>query len=203
MSIWLLRHGETLLNAAGRLQGWSDAPLTARGHAQARERGLALADAGVRFDAAFSADGIRHRETARGVLDAMDDRMPAHPDPRWRELCFGAWEGARGRRFGRLLREHGDLLPALESLSAAEVGAEHPDVVVSRSLAALTDAAEASDDGADVLVVTSGLTIMLLLNAIGADLSHLNAGPGHLSISTVRPAGTGSWVVERAVVDAL
>ena len=93
MSVWLLRHGESLLNAAGRLQGWSDAPLTERGRMQARERGASLAAAGVRFDAAFSADGIRHRETARDVLGAMGERMPVTADPRWRELDFGDWDG--------------------------------------------------------------------------------------------------------------
>lgn len=202
MSVWLLRHGESLLNAAGRLQGWSDAPLTERGRMQARERGASLAAAGVRFDAAFSADGIRHRETARAVLDAMGERMPVTADPRWRELCFGAWEGARGHRFGGLLAEHGDVRPALAALAAVDPVAEHPDAVVERALAALADAADA---GGEVLVVTSGLTILLLLDALGADLSHLDAGPAHLSVSTLHPVPSGApaWHVTRAADPSL
>lgn len=198
--LWLVRHGESLLNAAGRLQGWSDAPLTDRGRAQARERGLSLAAAGVRFDAVQAADGIRHRETARDVLDAMGERMPVIADPRWRELCFGAWEGARGHRFGRLLAEHGEVHAALVALAAVDPAAEHPDAVVERTLAALTEAADAGDE---VLVVTSGLTILLLLDALGADLSHLEAGPAHLSVSTLHPSASGSWRVTRAAQPTL
>ena len=199
MSVWLLRHGESLLNAAGRLQGWSDAPLTDRGHAQARERGASLAAAGVRFDAVFSADGIRHRETAGDVLDAMGAQVPLGVDPRWRELCFGAWEGARGHRFGVLLAQHGDVHPALVALAAIDPLAEHPDLVVERALAALTDAADA---GGEVFVVTSGLTILLLLDALGADLSHLDAGPAHLSVSTIHADPSG-WQVTRAATPSL
>ncbi|OZB89035.1 MAG: hypothetical protein B7X41_04990, partial [Microbacterium sp. 14-71-5] len=48
--IWVVRHGQSMLNEAERMQGWSDAPLTALGREQATARGLDLAAAGIRFD---------------------------------------------------------------------------------------------------------------------------------------------------------
>lgn len=45
--MFLLRHGETEWNVAGRLQGRDDSPLTARGLAQARDAATALAREGV------------------------------------------------------------------------------------------------------------------------------------------------------------
>lgn len=85
--VWLVRHGESLMNALGRVQGWADAPLTPAGLAQAEERGREFAAAGVVFDAAVSADGVRHRETLRGILG--DAAVPVTEDVRWRELYFG------------------------------------------------------------------------------------------------------------------
>lgn len=197
--IWLVRHGESLLNAAHRLQGWADAPLTTRGVAQASSRAADFARLGVGFDAVVSADGIRHRQTAQGLAP---DRARTE-DEGWREICFGALEGARVRKVSRMLdglRDSADpMRSVLVALAERDAGAEHPDAVIARSTAALERAAVLGDD---VLVVTSGITKMLLLGALGTDLSHVSGGPANLSVSTVegRP---GSWRVARAVVDEL
>lgn len=192
--VWLVRHGESLLNAAGRVQGWADAPLTPAGIAQASARGADFERIGCRFDAVISADGIRHRETALALVPGST----MIEDVGWREACFGAYEGARNRRLARVLEAHADaadpLRAALAEL-AARAGAEAPDAVVSRALAALDRAGRA---GHDVLVVTSGITMLLLLSALGADLDHVTSGPPHLSVSTVE-GEPGAWRVTRAV----
>jgi broad specificity phosphatase PhoE len=194
--IWVVRHGQSMLNAADRMQGWSDAPLTAAGRAQATERGLDFAAAGIRFDAAFSGDGIRHRETAARLLAAAGSTLQAQPDPRWRELCFGRLEAVRARKFFRLMQAHAaadnPFVATLEALAAADPLAESPATVARRALDALHDVAEA---GSEVLVVTSGITIMSLLRALGADLDHLTTGPANLSVSTVH-RHDGAWRVE-------
>ncbi|MGO4488706.1 histidine phosphatase family protein [Microbacterium sp. 2RAF4] len=196
--VWLVRHGESLLNAAGRMQGWADAPLTPDGRAQAAARRQDFAADGLVFDAVVSADGIRHRETAGQLCPASTPRE----DAGWREVCFGALEGARSAALVRQLADHRDapdpLRAVLTELSAS-AGGEHPDAVVARALAAL---GRAADDGDEVLVVTSGVTILLLLDALGADLDHVVAGPANLSVSTVdgRP---GRWRVTRAVDQAM
>lgn len=192
--VWLVRHGESLLNAVGRVQGWADAPLTVAGAAQASARRAEFERIGCRFDAVVSADGIRHRETARALVPGGT----VVEDVGWREACFGRYEGTRNRRLRRILVGHrgcaDPVRATLEELAGC-ADAEHPDAVVSRALTALDRAGGA---GHEVLVVTSGITIMLLLGALGADLDHVVTGPPHLSVSTVE-GGPGAWRVTRAV----
>ena len=195
--IWVVRHGQSMLNAAERMQGWSDAPLTPLGRDQATARGTDFAAAGIRFDAAFSGDGRRHRETAAGLLRAAGSDLVADADARWREISFGALEGASARRFFRLLEAHrsaeNPLVAALDDLAAHDPLAESPGAVAERALDALH---EASGAGSEVLVVTSGITIMSLARRLGADLSHLTTGPANLSVTTVQRVDDG-WRVDR------
>ena len=75
----LVRHGQTAVNAGGRLQGRVDAPLTELGHAQA------AAIAGALSDASFvvSSPLLRARETAAHIsADVV-------VDDRWTELDYG------------------------------------------------------------------------------------------------------------------
>lgn len=195
--IWVVRHGQSMLNAVERIQGWSDAPLTQTGREQSTTRGLDFAAAGIRFDAAFSGDGMRHRETAAGLLAAAGSTLTAQPDPRWRELSFGALEGMHVRRFSRLMEEHAEaerpFIATLDALAAEDPLAETPATVAVRALDALHDAADA---GSEVLVVTSGITIMSLLHTLGGALD-ARSGPANLSVSTIR-RHEDAWIVDRA-----
>ena len=65
LELWLVRHGKTVFNTLGRLQGWSDSPLTPEGCAAAADLGMRLAASGVRFDAAFASTAPRAVKTAR------------------------------------------------------------------------------------------------------------------------------------------
>lgn len=86
----LVRHGSTAWSEAGRLCGWSDVPLSARGRAEARSlRGRAAALLAGTPRGVWTSDLLRARETARLA------RLPAGPDRRLRELDFGAIEGTR------------------------------------------------------------------------------------------------------------
>jgi len=90
--IFVLRHGQTEWNAAGRHQGRLDSPLTALGRAQAAAQGQILARAGIDEDTAclVSPSG-RALSTAQIALAAID--RSATPDPRLQEVSFGRWEG--------------------------------------------------------------------------------------------------------------
>jgi probable phosphoglycerate mutase len=85
----LVRHGETDWNAAGRLQGHTDRPLSDYG----REQALRLADeiAGEQFDAIYASDLARARETAEIVGERL--HLPVVLDPDLREKNWGTWEG--------------------------------------------------------------------------------------------------------------
>ncbi len=94
--IYLLRHGETEWNRAGRLQGHGDSPLTERGRAQARAMGRALREVveDIEDFTLVSSPLGRTLETAHCVAEAIG-RDPAAIvlEPRLKEHGFGAWEG--------------------------------------------------------------------------------------------------------------
>ncbi len=86
LELWLVRHGETVWNAAGRVQGSSDPELSETGREQARRLGLRLER--TTFTSVVSSDLRRAVQTAQSALPGV-----IQTDPRLRELDFGAWEG--------------------------------------------------------------------------------------------------------------
>jgi probable phosphoglycerate mutase len=94
--IYLLRHGETVANRDGRLQGRSDSPLTLKGVAQMRAIAALLADEIAdpsRFAVVSSPLG-RARRSAAIVCQALGlDTKTVSCDPRLTEYSFGQWEG--------------------------------------------------------------------------------------------------------------
>lgn len=85
----LVRHGQTDWNLERRMQGQLDVPLNAMGMAQAGSAGFNLA--GSHFDAFFSSDSLRTKQTAEIIASALG--MPVHYDPRLREIHLGRWQG--------------------------------------------------------------------------------------------------------------
>ena len=94
--IYLVRHGETEWNHAGRMQGQHDSPLTTRGADQARRVGLTLArliGAGDGFAMVASPLGRTLRTAAiiRAEMGLAPDDCPT--DDRLMEMTWGAWDG--------------------------------------------------------------------------------------------------------------
>src|SRR5213078_2372373 len=88
-TLLLVRHGETDWNAAGRLQGHTDRPLSDYGREQARRLADELSSEGV--DAIYTSDLARARETAEIVAERL--HLPVVLDPDLREKNWGTWEG--------------------------------------------------------------------------------------------------------------
>jgi broad specificity phosphatase PhoE len=86
---YLVRHGETEWNAAARMQGQFDSPLTPLGREHARSSGRLLARLGV--DAVFASPLGRVRETIAIIAD--DISLPPIFDDRLMEWSSGAWSG--------------------------------------------------------------------------------------------------------------
>lgn len=82
----LVRHGQSELNAAGRLSGRLDAPLTDLGLAQAKAVAAALAEVGEPA-AVISSPLQRARETAAAI------GLPVVVDERWIEIDYGPYDG--------------------------------------------------------------------------------------------------------------
>lgn len=68
VTFYVVRHGQTLFNVMGKVQGWCDTPLTDEGVRAAEALGRGLAD--VDFAAAFSSDSGRAVQTLDALLGA-------------------------------------------------------------------------------------------------------------------------------------
>ena len=86
--ICLVRHGETAWNAEGRVQGQTDIPLSAVGHAQARAAASILARHD--FSAIYSSDLLRVRQTAEPAAQRL--ALPVMLEPHLRERHYGIFE---------------------------------------------------------------------------------------------------------------
>jgi uncharacterized phosphatase len=86
---YFIRHGETEWNAAGRLCGRTDVPLSDAGRRQAQLLALRLKP--IPFEALYSSPLRRALETATILGRAIGREAVA--DPRLVELSYGAWEG--------------------------------------------------------------------------------------------------------------
>ncbi len=89
--IYVLRHGETVWNREGRMQGALDSPLTDLGREQAETQGRLLAEAGALGLTVYASPQRRVFETARIALSGRG--VTPRVDARLREISLGAWEG--------------------------------------------------------------------------------------------------------------
>ncbi len=79
-TIYLVRHGQASFGAENYDR------LSALGERQAQVAGRYLRDAGVVFDAVYSGDLERQRDTARLVLQSQPRPVPHHTDTRFNEI---------------------------------------------------------------------------------------------------------------------
>lgn len=103
MDIYLIRHGQTIWNKEDRLQGWKNSPLSPEGRAQTQALAQDLAT--IPFDAAFSSDLGRARDTARIILEGRGIQVQERRA--LRELSLGPWEG---RVFEEIKRDQAQAL---------------------------------------------------------------------------------------------
>lgn len=89
MELYIIRHGETIWNAEGKLQGRADIELNEKGREAAGRLGLQLEE--VPFDCIYSSPLIRAYETA--CLIRGHRNIPIIRDDRLREISFGRKEG--------------------------------------------------------------------------------------------------------------
>lgn len=149
-TLFLIRHGTTDWNEAGRLQGHSDIPLNARGRRDALAAARRLAAAGIVPAAVYSSDLIRAAETARLIAARRGRRVPVRLDARLRERALGAAEG--------LTRPEAEARYGPGPAGLAAAGAEPLAALVARVDAVMTELA-ARHPGEDVVVVSHGAAL--------------------------------------------
>ena len=93
VNLYIMRHGQTILNKAGRTQGWCDGVLTKDGIDVAVNTGLGLSD--IKFKAVYSSDLGRAVKTARIVIkeNKASTNLQLEELEGLREVCFGKYEG--------------------------------------------------------------------------------------------------------------
>lgn len=89
MKLYLVRHGETAWNKAGRVQGHSDIPLNENGIYLAEQTAKGLRN--TSFDRAYTSPLTRARETAEIILKGRN--VPIYEEPSILEMGFGIAEG--------------------------------------------------------------------------------------------------------------
>lgn len=89
MELYVIRHGQTVWNAEGRLQGCIDVELNDNGRELARQTGIKFAD--INFDRVYSSPLKRAYETASLIVGERN--IPIITDERIREISFGCLEG--------------------------------------------------------------------------------------------------------------
>ena len=92
-SLILIRHGQSLWNAANRFTGWTGIDLSPEGEGEAAEAGMKLA--GNLIDRVHTSDLIRAQRTAEIILklnEASGD-VPTRYDERLNERHYGSLQG--------------------------------------------------------------------------------------------------------------
>ncbi len=171
MKVFLIRHGETALNAAGVLRGQLDVPLNLVGEAQARALGEVFGGSALR--AVVSSPLSRAVDTARPVATASG--APLSVDERLSDRFYGGLAGQSieqaEERFGSV-----DAAPSVEPRQLVAARAEeafHDAVLV---------AAAAGDSAGAVALVSHDAVIRALLG---------NLVPALAAVELSLP--TGSW----------
>lgn len=169
-TVLLVRHGETLWNREGRIQGWAPTTLTERGRDQASRAGEYLADA-FDVDRVVASDLRRTRETA-ALLREAGVGPDADPDFErgWRERDFGVYQGLPYDEVFERHPEH-DATTGIVSLDATPEGGESMLDLYDRVLGAFQRLVVGAADDETVVVVTHGGPIYIVVgHAKGQDM---------------------------------
>ncbi len=181
-----VRHGETLFNVLGRMQGWCDSPLTEHGIQQAQEAHDRLLS--VPLTRAFSSTSERCVDTANIIL--KDRNVPLTTTKGLKETFFGDWEGEKDSLILASLKIH------RQTGDFSDVHGESRAQVRQRIHSTFDQIIAASSDGDNVLIVSHGAFFLQM----SEELLHVTREEliSHITV----PAGyTGNPITNGYVAD--
>ena len=212
LELYLVRHGKTVFNTTGRLQGWSDSPLTPEGCQVAENLGRALEQQRITFDAAFSSTSPRAVDTARLILNHSGQAdLPLASLPDLREYCFGGFEGELTPIVHEKIIAHRGL-PDTESWLAAYRHGKHNLIIESvhaldplglaeteaqftaRLQQGLNELITRAPHNGRVLLVSHGIAITAILKMIDAQSTLYQSVP-NASVSRLHYQN-GMWAIQ-------
>lgn len=153
--LYFLRHGQSMGNLERRFLGHTDLPLSDLGKKQAERVAEVLG--GYGFDAIYSSDLLRARETAAPLAARLG--IPVIPVPALREIDAGLWEGLS---FPEICASYADSYHTFR----ADIGVARPDggestqEVADRVFAAVTELARRNPG--KTLLLTSHATAICM-----------------------------------------
>ena len=208
VTLYVVRHGKTMLNTTDRVQGWADAPLTPDGEKVVKAAGCGLKD--VAFQAAYSSDSGRAVQTAELILgeNAAAKELTLNHDARLREFNFGTWEGDLNHTMWSAIAEdqgitleefQNTLTPEGFANSVAKLDAANPEAAknwaaedyptITKRLKEGLDEIVAKESAAghqNVLLVSHGLSISALFDTVTADFAIPAGGLKNASVSILK-----------------
>lgn len=160
LNIYLIRHGKTVWNIEGRLQGSGDSPLVAEGIEGAQKTGKALKD--IRFSAAYSSMQKRAQDTANYIL--AENNYPNTPHFHHKglnEFDFGSWEGTKSVDLYDN-DEYWLMKKTPAEYKAQTNGGETYEQLYQRAVNIFNQIADLHKDNENVLIVAHGMTLTVL-----------------------------------------
>jgi broad specificity phosphatase PhoE len=153
LEVCLVRHAQSVSNAAGVWQGQGDSPLSELGRAQVEALASALGPR--RYDLAISSDLSRAAETANALsMEVVHKRA-------WREIDVGDWEGLT---MEQVVERFPEQVAALRERRTFEIGGgETWPEVFARADGALAELRRLLPEGGRAIVFTHGGIIAAIL----------------------------------------
>ncbi len=211
ITVYLVRHGQTLFNRYNRMQGWSDSPLTDKGIEDAKRTGRALAH--MEFTHAYCSDTMRAQNTIRYILEAnlYTKSTPLTVTPNFREQCYGYFEGDDSARTWYVIgmpngghRTYSALIAAKGVDASKDImhaqdpfhDAEDARTYWTRLMHGFAELRRDNPNGGRVLMVSHGTTIRSIVDKFGKnDGFVVTESPKNGSISKIELNDTGIKVL--------
>ncbi|WP_432804049.1 histidine phosphatase family protein [Bacillus arachidis] len=197
VTLYITRHGKTILNTNERVQGWADSPLVEKGIEVAKGLGNGLQD--ILFVDAYSSDSGRAIETANLVLKySGQSNLKLEQRKDLRELNFGVYEGEKIENMWEAIKNLAGVKSATELMkfSIKEITnfiveadstkqAENWEVFSARIKKEIDKISEdtAKNGGGNVLIVSHGLMITSLVEML--DSSKTKMGVENASVTKI------------------
>ncbi|WP_206911782.1 phosphoglycerate mutase [Enterococcus sp. DIV0840] len=210
LTLYIVRHGKTMLNTTDRVQGWSDAVLTKAGEEVVTAAGVGLKD--IDFQNAYSSDSGRAIQTANLIVkeNEKSSDLKVITDERLREFNFGTYEGDLNHTMwqdiaddqGVTLEEFlknmtpesfANCVAKLDAKNVEEAKinwpAEDYKTITTRLKAGIDDIVEKemkNEGSGNVLIASHGLSISALLATLSDDYKIPEGGLKNASVCTVK-----------------
>ncbi|WP_419033286.1 histidine phosphatase family protein [Dysgonomonas gadei] len=189
ITLYIARHGKTMMNTLDRVQGWCDSPLTKEGIDVARYLGYGMSD--INFRTAYCSDLRRTVQTTKIVLGAKgQEDIPMIELAGLREACFGSFEADFNHHMwnsAALYLHHTSSESMIKAIMEKEISyrevldavkkldkmgmAENFSQVEARTQESLLEIAknESRYGDGNILVISHGMSILAMLLGLGGD----------------------------------